>query len=72
MNNMKTETTYHLPDAAAILSVHPRTLTRWYHAGKIRLIVLPGRHFRVPGSEIARLLAEPMQSELEAETPPEA
>ncbi len=68
MATMKAETTYRLPDAAAILSVHPRTLKRWYRDGRIRLIELPGGQFRVPGSEILRLLGMPAQPILEAET----
>ena len=57
---METEYTYRLPSAAAILNVHPRTLKRWYHDGKIRLIELPGGQFRVPGAEINRLLENPL------------
>ena len=73
MSNMNTETTYRLPDAAAILSVHPRTLKRWGRDGRIRLIELPGGQFRVPASEILRITGSPAQPQLDAEPPtPEA
>jgi putative resolvase len=65
---MKTETTYLLPTAAAILNVHPRTLKRWHKQGLLRLIELPGGHFRVPGDEITRLLAQPEQAPLTEQT----
>ena len=48
-------TLYNLPDAAAILSVHPQTLKRWHKQGKIMLVELPGGHWRVPASEVTRL-----------------
>jgi excisionase family DNA binding protein len=60
MNDMK-DKTYRLPEAAAILSVHPRTLKRWQRAGKLRLIELPGGQFRVPETEVSRLLGLPHQ-----------
>jgi putative resolvase len=70
---MDTETTFRLPEAAAILSVHPRTLKRWYRDGGIRLIELPGGQFRVPSSEVLRLLGTPAQPTLATEPPtPEA
>ena len=46
---------YKLPEAAAILSVHPQTIKRWHEQGKIELVELPGRHWRVPESELRRL-----------------
>jgi putative resolvase len=72
MSNMETETTYRLPRAAAILSVHPRTLKRWGRDGHIRLIELPGGQFRVPCTEITRLLAASSQPEPETAPTPEA
>jgi excisionase family DNA binding protein len=60
------ERTYKLPEAAAILSVHPRTLKRWGRAGAIRLIALPGGQFRVPVEEVERLLTAPAQPDLVA------
>jgi excisionase family DNA binding protein len=52
----QTQTLYRLPTAAAILAVEQRTLKRWHEQGKIRLVELPGGHYRVPGEEITRLL----------------
>ena len=42
-----------LQEAAAILRVHTRTLTRWGKAGMIRLIPLP-KGYRVDRAEIER------------------
>ena len=57
--DMKTETLYQLHVAADLLKVHPRTIKRWHESGYVRLVELPGGHFRIPGRELARLL-EPL------------
>lgn len=46
-----------LRSAARVLSVHKNTLKNWRRAGKIILVQLPGGHWRVPRSEIARIRA---------------
>jgi excisionase family DNA binding protein len=46
-----------LQEAAAMLRVHTRTLTRWGKAGMIRLIPLP-KGYRVERAEIERFKAE--------------
>jgi len=62
-------TTYHIRDAARILSVHPRTLLRWAEIGKVRLIELPGRQHRITGDELRRLLENLAQPKLENAQP---
>jgi len=53
---MTTDKLYKLPEAAKLLNVHARTLKRWHEQGKIVLVTLPGGHFRVPESEVRRLM----------------
>ena len=53
---MTTDQLYKLPEAAKLLNVHARTLKRWHEQGKITLVTLPGGHFRVPESEVRRLM----------------
>lgn len=53
---METETLYKLPTAAAILSVHTRTLKRWHEKGQAHLVELPGGQYRMTGTEIKRLI----------------
>lgn len=47
---------YTLDEAAEILKVHRRTISRWSDAGEVKLVELPNHRLRVPSSEIARLL----------------
>jgi excisionase family DNA binding protein len=68
METMQTETLYRLPTAAAFLAVHQRTLKRWYEQGKIRLVALPGGQYRMSGTEITRLIANPLPSQEAPET----
>ncbi len=48
-----------LKEASKRLGVHPNTLRHWEQRGLIRLIRLPGSHYRrVPVPEVERLLAQ--------------
>lgn len=60
---MTTEQLYKLPEAANLLNVHARTLKRWHEQGKIMLVTLPGGHFRVPESEVRRLMGIEQETE---------
>lgn len=51
-----TDKLYRLPEAAEILQVNARTIKRWNEQGFIKLVELPGGHFRVPESELRRLI----------------
>jgi excisionase family DNA binding protein len=62
-----------LQEAAAILRIHTRTLTRWGKAGMIRLIKYP-KGYRVERGEIERFKAEMarLTTLVMSEPPPEA
>ena len=45
-------------EAGKLLGVSYVTVARWIRAGKLRAIKLPSGHYRVPESEIKRLLEE--------------
>lgn len=49
---------YGIERAAALLGVHPDTVRRWEHQGKIRVVRTPGGKRRIPESEIRRLRGE--------------
>jgi excisionase family DNA binding protein len=42
--------------AADALGVTAQTIRRWIEAGQIKAVALPSGHFRIPQSEIDRLL----------------
>lgn len=65
---METETLYKLPTAAAILSVHVRTLKRWHEKQQAHLVELPGGQYRITGTEIKRLMGTPPPKDDEQET----
>jgi molybdopterin-binding protein len=46
----------HVPEAARELGVSYPTLKQWIYKGKIKTVMTPGGHHRVPRSEIDRLL----------------
>lgn len=46
----------HVQDAARQLGVSYPTLKQWIYKGKIRTVMTPGGHHRVPRAEIDRLL----------------
>jgi len=52
------EQLYRTGEAAKLLGVHPMTLRRWIKAGKVKAKRTVGGEFRVPESEIMRLLGE--------------
>jgi molybdopterin-binding protein len=54
--------TYRIGEAADMLGARVETLRRWERDGKLRTIRTGGGHRRVPGAEIARLLAERRRS----------
>ena len=43
-------------DGSKVLGVKPRTLRRWASKGLVRAFQTPGGHYRIPRSEITRLL----------------
>ena len=52
------ERLYRTGEAAKLLGVHPMTLRRWIKTGKVKAKRTVGGEFRVPESEIMRLLGE--------------
>jgi len=46
----------HMPEAARELGVSYPTLKQWIYKNKIRTVMTPGGHHRVPRSEVDRLL----------------
>ena len=52
-----TETLYTIDEVAALLRVHPRTVKRWMEAGQVTYVKLPGRQYRIPAAEVARLMS---------------
>jgi molybdopterin-binding protein len=50
--------TYRIGEAAEMLGARVETLRRWERDGKLETVRTAGGQRRVPGSEIARLLAE--------------
>lgn len=49
-------------EAARLLRVHPKTLTRWAACGALRAVVTPSGHRRYPLSEVQRILASGLVS----------
>lgn len=59
-------------EAADRLGVSPRTIARWIKAGELRGVRLGRRLFRVPESEVLRIIAETYEREdtpMEQEAP---
>lgn len=59
-------------EAADRLGVSPRTIARWIKAGELRGVRLGRRLFRVPESEVLRIIAETYEREdtpMEQEVP---
>lgn len=53
-----------LPEAARLLKVHPRTLSRWARQGSIALVRLPMGRPRIALSEVNRIMAgEPPEAQ---------
>lgn len=50
-------------EAADRLGVSPRTIARWIKAGELRGVRLGRRLFRVPESEVLRIIAETYERE---------
>jgi len=50
-------------EAADRLQVSPRTIARWIKAGELRGVRLGRRLFRVPESEVLRIIAETYERE---------
>jgi excisionase family DNA binding protein len=47
---------YSVPEVAEILGVHPTTLRRWIHAGKVKAFNFPAVHNKIPHEELVALL----------------
>jgi excisionase family DNA binding protein len=45
-------------EVAALLRVHPHTVTSWVHKGRVKAQRTPGGHIRIPNSEVLRLFEE--------------
>lgn len=59
---MESQTQLTLKRAARLLGVHEQTLRSWEKRGIIRMVRLPGSHYRrVPAEEVARLSLEMTQ-----------
>lgn len=50
------ETLLTIPYVARQLAVHPSTVRNWIETQRIRSIRTPGGHYRIPASELARIL----------------
>ena len=46
-------------EVAAMLRIHPSSVRRWIERGEVEAIQLPGGRYRVPRSEVERLLRKP-------------
>lgn len=55
---MKQKEIYGTNEVAKILGVSPTTVWKWCKEGKIKCGKTPGGHFRIPRSEVERLLKE--------------
>ncbi len=53
---MKPEKYYTVPEAAEKFGVNRRTMSRWVASGKVKSIVTPGGHHRIPREAIDDLL----------------
>lgn len=56
------ERLYRSGEAAKLLGIHPMTLRRWIKAGKIKAKRTAGGEYRIPESEIKRLLGEKQET----------
>jgi putative resolvase len=56
---MREEKLYSTGEAAKLLGISFITIKRWIYAGKIRAIMLPTKRYRIPESEVKRLLGQP-------------
>jgi len=53
------ERRYRVGEVARLLGVSPTTVRRWILSGRIRAERTPGGHYRIPESEVRRLLGRP-------------
>jgi excisionase family DNA binding protein len=58
---MKLERHYSTGRAAEILGVSKRTLYGWIRQGKIEYVRLPNGHYRIPETEILKMLYGTME-----------
>ncbi|HZQ86619.1 MAG TPA: helix-turn-helix domain-containing protein [Acidimicrobiales bacterium] len=45
-------------EVAALLKVHPNTVSNWVHHGRLKATRTPGGHLRIPNSEVLRLFEQ--------------
>jgi excisionase family DNA binding protein len=57
---MREEKLYSTGKTAKMLGIHFLTLKKWIYAGKVKAIKTLGGQYRIPESEIRRLLGQPM------------
>lgn len=56
---MREEKLYSVGKAAKVLGIHFNTLKKWIYAGNVKAIKTLGGQYRIPESEIKRLLGQP-------------
>ena len=56
---MREEKLYSTGKSARMLGIHFLTLKKWIYAGKVKAIKTLGGQYRIPESEIRRLLGQP-------------
>jgi len=56
---MREEKLYSAGKAAKLLGIHFNTMKKWIYAGKVKAIKTLGGQYRIPESEIRRLLGKP-------------
>jgi excisionase family DNA binding protein len=59
MMGMREEKLYSTGKSARMLGIHFLTLKKWIYAGKVKAIKTLGGQYRIPESEIRRLLGQP-------------
>lgn len=47
-----------VPEVADWARVHPKTVHRWIHDGKLKAVCFGNRTYRIPETEIERLLRD--------------
>lgn len=54
---MENEKSFTPKETAGIFKTHKNTIYRWIKLDKIKYIVMPGGNYRIPESEIKRVLS---------------
>ena len=58
MNLQELRRGWRTSEVAALLKVHPNTVSNWVHSGRVKATRTPGGHLRIANSEVLRLFEE--------------